>query len=255
MGVKKIRNEFHEYAKGLERIKRDVGKIILKANSQTTVEDRLEDIIPCLKRILEQVVYGCLVIQIPVYGKVVSARRWQNKKASELVKMIELGFYPTPNPDKAGPYIKVTKSVRDGDALTREQWLTAWDFANQIQHVQNPASPKRKPNAKKSLDDALKWTQRTINLLSFHYMITNDQIFSGQVTMQPASPLGPSAQVAVFQRVTPWSPVQRLPDGSRLTLQRNENGDWKDVQDPKEGAIAVMPFHGIYTHRGLARQT
>ena len=145
MGKKRVHPEFHEYVKGLERIKSDVEKIRRIVESEANVEDRLEDVIPCLKRILERIVYGCLVIQIPVYGKRTSAKRWRNKKASELVREVNPEFYPSPNLDRGVPYIKIANGVRDCDALTKEQWLTAWDFVNQIQHVQNPASDKRKP--------------------------------------------------------------------------------------------------------------
>ena len=75
MGEKRVHPEFHEYVKGLERIKLDVEKFRRIAELEANLEDRLEDLIPCLKRILERIVYGCLVIQIPVYGKKTSARR------------------------------------------------------------------------------------------------------------------------------------------------------------------------------------
>ena len=80
-----IRREFHSYAKTLERTEKDVMKIAQIAAFQASAEDHLDDIAPCLKRILERIVYGCLEIQIPVYGKRASARRWQSKKASDLV--------------------------------------------------------------------------------------------------------------------------------------------------------------------------
>ena len=84
-----IRREFHSYARTLAKNKRDVRKIVQVATLQMSTEDRLDDIVPCLKRILERVVYGCLEIQIPVYGKRVSARRWQNKKARELARIFQ----------------------------------------------------------------------------------------------------------------------------------------------------------------------
>ena len=251
MPAMKPRAEFHEYARGLQKIKRDVNKIVQFSRSQTSPEERLEDVIPCLKRILERIVYGCLEIQIPVYGKRTSIRRWRNKKASQLVKEVEPQFYPSPNPDRGGPYIKVSKSVSNSDVLTQQQWLTAWDFVNRIQHVQNPASTKQKPDPQKALDDVLKWTQRAINLLSHHSIITTDTAFFGEAVMHPPNP-NSNPQVRVLERMESWETTHRLPDGSTLTLQqRNDNGEWKDVQDPEQGAIATGRLHGIYTHRGF----
>ncbi len=157
--------EFHSYAKLLEKTKRDVEKIIHTAALQIPGEDRLDDIAPCLKRILERITYGCLELQIPIHGKKTSTRRWQKSKARDLISKVDTKFYPHPNLDRGGPYIKITSAVQDSDSLTQEQWLTAWDFVNQIQHVQNPASERRKPEPQMALDDALKWTQRVINLL------------------------------------------------------------------------------------------
>ena len=249
MGKKRVHPEFHEYVKGLERIKSDVEKFGRIVKSEANVEDRLEDVIPCLKRILERIVYGCLVIQIPVYGKTTSAKRWRNKKASELVREVDPEFYPCPNLDRGVPYVKIANGVRDCNALTKEQWLTAWDFVNQIQHVQNPASDKRKPAAHKSHDSALKWTQRAVNLLSHHSIITTDTAFFGQATMHPASR---DVQVVVMERVESWSPVHRLANGNTVTLQRrNDDGRWRDIQDPKEGAISFLHSHGVYTRRGF----
>ena len=68
MAARHVRGEFHDYAKELEKVKRDVEKTLRIARSQAIVDDQLEDIIPCLKRILERIVYGCMVVQIPVYG-------------------------------------------------------------------------------------------------------------------------------------------------------------------------------------------
>ncbi len=245
-----IRNEFHAYAKSLARIKQDVRKIAEVATSQASTEDRLDDVVPRLKRILERIVYGCLEIQIPVYGKTVSMRRWQNKKASELVKMVNPRFYPSPNPDRGKPYIKIAPSVRDTDALTQEQWLTAWDFVNRIQHVQNPASSRSKPDPRKALDDALKWTQRAINLLSHHTVITTDTAFFGKVTMHPLDP-NQNVQVAVLERVTSWSTSHNFSDGTTVKLRRQDNGEWRDIEDPHEGALALQRLHGIYTPRGF----
>ncbi len=248
-----IRREFHAYAKGLAKTKRDVIKIAEVAESNAPAEDRVDDIVPCLKRILERIVYGCLEVQIPVYGRTVSTRRWQNKKASELVRMLNPKFYPSPNLDRGRPYIKIYPSVRDSDALTQEQWLTAWDFVNRIQHVQNPASSRSKPDPQNALNDALKWTQRAINLLSFHTVITTDTAFFGQVTMHPPH-ANRDVQVEVLERVTSWSTSHSLPDGSSSTLQRrNDNGEWQDVENPEEGALAFLRLHGIYTRRGFFR--
>lgn len=247
-----IRREFHAYAKGLAKTKRDVRKIAQIAASQAPIEDRLDDIVPCLKRILERIVYGCLEIQIPVYGKTVSARRWQSKKASELVKMVDPTFFPSPNPNRGRPFIKIAQSVRDSDALTQEQWLTAWNFVNRIQHVQNPASSKSKPDPQTALEDALKWTQRAINLLSCHSVITTDTAFFGEATMHPAH-ANQDAQVAVLERVTSWSASQNLPDGTSVRLQRQDSGEWRDVENPVDGALSFLRLHGIYTQRGFQR--
>ncbi|MDE0148179.1 MAG: hypothetical protein OYG32_11000 [Rhodospirillaceae bacterium] len=247
-----IRREFHSYARTLARTKRDVRKIVQVATSQMSTEDRLDDIVPCLKRILERIVYGCLEIQIPVYGKRVSARRWQNKKASELVKMVDPKFYPSPNPDRGGPYIKIAPTVQDSDALTQEQWLTAWNFVNQIQHVQNPASNRRKPDPQMALDDALKWTQRAVNLLSHHSVMTTDTAFFGHVTMHPPHP-NQDVQVEVMERVTSWSESHNFPSGASLKLQIQDKGEWRDVEDPQEGALSLACRHGIYTPHGFQR--
>ena len=247
----KPRAEFHEYAKGLQNIKRDVNKIVRFARSEASQEERLEDIIPCLKRILERIVYGCLEIQIPVYGKKTSIRRWRNKKTSELVREVDPKFYPSPNPDRGAPYIRIAKSVRDTDTLTQQKWLTAWDFANQIQHVQNPASTKQKPDATKALNDALKWTQRAVNLLSYHSVMTTNTVLFGEIIMHPQHP-NQDPQVQVLERIGPWKVAHRLPDGATVTIQHKENGEWKDVQNPeKGGAISFLQLHGIYTHRGF----
>ncbi len=254
MAVKRgILPEFHSYAKRLEETKRDVGKIAHTAASQASAEDRLDDIVPCLKRILEQIVYGCLELQIPVYGKSVSTIRWQKSKASDLVrKKVNPKFYPDPNPDRGGPYIKFTPAVRDSDALTQEQWLTAWDFVNRIQHVQNPASEKRKPDPQKALEDALKWTQRAVNLLSYHTVIASNTAFFAHATMHPQP--GHDAEVAVMERVTPWSTGQKLPDGVSVNLQvRDGEGGWRGVEDPEEAAVSLGRLHGIYTRRGFFR--
>ena len=248
-----IRREFHAYAKGLAKTKRDVRKIAEVAESNAPAEDRVDDIVPCLKRILERIVYGCLEVQIPVFGRTVSTRRWQNKKARELVRMVDPKFYPSPNPDRGRPYIKIDPSVRDSDALTQEQWLTAWDFANRMQHVQNPASSRSKPDPQNALSHALKWTQRAINLLSFHTVITTDSAFFGQVTMHPPH-ANQDVQVEVLERVTSWSTSFSLPDGNTLKIQRqNNNGEWRDVEDLSAGVLAVIRLHGIYTQRGFFR--
>ena len=231
MAARHVHGEFYEYAKELEKVKRDVEKTLRIAGSQAIVDDQLEDIIPCLKRILERIVYGCMVVQIPVYGRKASARRWKNKKASELIREVNTEFYPCPNLERGSPYVNITNGVRECDALTKEQWLTAWNFVNQIQHVQNPASDRRKPDAQKSLDSALKWTQRAVNLLSHHSIITTDTAFFGQVTMHPAHP-DSSVQVEVVERIESWSPVHHLPDGRTISLQRrNGDGSWQDIQD------------------------
>ena len=249
MAIKRIHAEFEEYVRGLERIKRDVEKIQTIKNSKDTQEDKLEDIIPSLKRILERIVYGCLGVQIPVYGKTASNRRWRNKKASQLIKEVDPEFYPSPNLDRGGPYTKITRGVQDSDALTKDQWITAWDFVNQVQHVQNPASEKRKPDVRKSLENALKWTQRAINLLSHHSIITTDTRFFGEVALGAA---GQDAQVVVMERVESWATRHHRPDGSTVSLQRrDEDGVWRDVQDPKEGAISFVQPHGVYTRRGF----
>ncbi|MCY4300290.1 MAG: hypothetical protein OXC68_00940 [Aestuariivita sp.] len=73
MAIKKtILWEFHSYAKLLNKTKKDIEKIINAASSQLSAEERIEDIVPRLKRILERIVYGCLEVQIPIYGKKVS---------------------------------------------------------------------------------------------------------------------------------------------------------------------------------------
>ena len=65
----------------------------------------------------------------------------------ELVKMVDEGRGFCPNPEPNGIlYVKISKSLRDGDVLTEERWFTAMNFVNQIQHVQNPASNRRKPD-------------------------------------------------------------------------------------------------------------
>ena len=247
-----IRREFHAYAKGLAKTKRDVRKIVEVAESDAPAEDRVDDIVPCLKRILERIVYGCLEIQIPIYGRTVSTRRWQNKKARELVRMVNPKFYPSANLDRGSPYIKIDPSVRDSDALTQEQWLTAWNFVNRMQHVQNPASSRSKPDPQNALNDALKWTQRAINLLSFHTVITTDAAFFGEVSMYPPH-ANQDVQVAVMERVTWWSTSHSLPDGTSHKLQRRNDGEWQDVEDPQEGALAFVRLHGIYTQRGFFR--
>ena len=132
MGKKRMHPEFHEYVKGLERIKSDVEKIDRIVKSEANLEDRLEDVIPCLKRILERIVYGCLAIQIPVYGKTTSAKRWRNKKASELVREVNPEFYPCPNLDRGVPYIKIANGVRDCAAPLS-------DCAGQCSDVEAPA--------------------------------------------------------------------------------------------------------------------
>ncbi|MCY4328371.1 MAG: hypothetical protein OXC53_12440 [Rhodobacteraceae bacterium] len=246
----RILPEFHSYAKRLEKIKRDVKKIIRIAALQTPAEDRLDDIAPCLKRILEQIVYGCLEVQIPVHGKRVSTLRWQKSKASDLVKKVNPKFYPNPLPDRGGPYVKITSAVQDSDALTQEKWLTAWAFVNQIQHVQNPASERHKPDPQKALDDTLKWTQRAINLLSYHSVIATNTAFFVYVILHPQS--GHDAQVEVMERVTSWSPAHKLPNGGAVKLQtQGADGEWHGIKDPKEGEIAFMRLHGIYTHHGF----
>ena len=252
MTVKRgIRPEFHSYAKTMARTKKDVIKIAQVSVSQASEEDRLDDIVPCLKRILERIVYGCLEIQIPVYGKRVSTRRWQNKKASDLVKIVDPKFYPSPDLDRGGPFIKIAPTVRESDALTQEQWLTAWNFVNRIQHVQNPASSRRKPDSKTGLGDALKWTQRAINLLSHHSVIATDTSFFSHVTMHPPYP-NQEVQVAVLERVGPWSASHGFPDGTTVNLQIQDRGEWRDVENLQEGgALCVVRQHGIYTRHGF----
>ena len=246
--TKKIRAEFHEYAKRLQKIKRDVEKIMRSAAATMTEEDQLEEIIPCLKRILEQIVYGCLAVQIPVYGKS-SVSRWGKKKPIELVKMVDegRGFYPNPEPGGT-PYVKIAKSLRDGDVLTKERWFTGMNFVNQVQHVQNPASNRRKPDTMKALADALKWTQRAINLLSCHTIMTEDTRFFGRAIMHTHT--DSRAQVLVYELDKPWSPVYNLPDGGMVELvRRDANGEYQRIQAPEgEAGVTVMWLHGIYTH-------
>jgi len=242
--------EFCLYAKCLEKIKRDVKKVICIAARPTSAEDRLDDIAPCIKRVLEQIVYGILGIQIPVYGRKDSVRRWQKSKAIELVKKVDPKFYPDPHPDRGKPYVKITQVVQDSDALTQEQWLTAWAFVNRIQHVQNPASERRKPDPQTALDDALKWTQRVVNLLSYHTVIAANTAFFAHVIMHPQPSY--DAQVQVIKRVSAWSPAHHLPNGGSVKLQfQSKEGEWYDVEDPEEGGIALMELQGIYTHRGF----
>jgi len=125
----------------------------------------------------------------------------------------------------------------------------AWGFVNRIQHVRNPASGRRKPDPRKALDDALKWTQRATNLLSHHSVIITDTAFLGRVTMHPAHP-GHDVQVEVMERVTSRSESHDFPGGASVKLQIQEQGEWRDVEDPREGALSFVRRHGIYTqHR------
>jgi len=245
-------SEFYSYVKLLEETKRDVEKIIHATALQAPTEDRLQDMVPRLKRILERIVYGCLAAQIPVYGKKTATRRWQKSKPNELVKKVDPRFYPNPTPDRGGPYIQITPEIQDSDALTQEQWLTAWNFVNQIQHVQNPTSEKHKPDPEKALNDALKWTQRIVNLLSHHTVIATDSSFFVHATMH--SSLNGDALVEIMESTTDWLPSQKYPDGTSVTLQiKDENDQWKDVEDPEEGGICLMRLHGLYTRRGFLK--
>lgn len=226
--------------------------IVDTIESSMPAEDRLDIAVPCFRKILEHIVLGCLEVQIPIYGRKTSTSRWHKSKASELVKKVNPKFYPNPTPDFGEPYARITPEIRDCDALTQEQWLTAWDFANQIVHVQNPVSEKRRTDTQKSLQETLKWTQRIINLLSCHTIIPTNTEFYVHVFMEPKECSG--AEVHVMERETEWAASHRLPNGGRIQMQlKNEDGEWHDTTDSETAALAFVRLHGIYTSRGFFR--
>lgn len=155
---RKTPTEFRSYAERLEQIKKDIEEISVLAKTQAPTENQINQAVFRLKRVLEHIVYGSLEVQIPVIGKKIATRRWQKSKAIELIKKVKPDFYPQPLPNGRGPYVKVTNEIRDSEALTWKQWLTSWDFVNQIQHVQNPTSEKSKPGPLRIQNDILKWT-------------------------------------------------------------------------------------------------
>ena len=243
--------EFQRYAKEMERIK----KIILKVHKAPAPHDPEDIGAQALKirRILEAIVNACLIVQMG-FGDRKYLRRfatWSRKRV--LTDRVDGNHYPYIPPHETCvdvrrrevPALVVAPSVARNEYLTRERWITVWGACSALVHEERPGSTKPKPPYDTFGTDSRIWLQWIINLLSVHAIPAKDLNYIALVVLHDANTK--STLLRVRKRTTPWQPTVRLDDGRPVSLQKNIEGEWQDVTDPTEGAIALVKTLGYYT--------
>ena len=240
--------EFQVYAGLMERIK----KIVLKVVNEPVPEDP-EDIgaqAQKIRRVLEVIVNSCLAVQMAL-GDTRRLRRFANVSRAEVLKdRVDGDHYPSVAdvPRKLGrPALVAAPEVARGDYLTRDRWFTVWNACGTLVHEERPGSTKSKPRYDTYGQDSRVWLQWIINLLSVHRIVTKDLQYQALVMLHDAKVNG--TLLSVGKRVTPWQTSVQMEDGSVGTLQMDVDGEWQDVTDPKQGAIALVETIGYYTAR------
>ena len=234
------------YAKLMERIKR----IVLKVANEPIPRDP-EDIgaqAQKIRRVLEAIVNACLAVQMAV-GDTKRLRRFANVSRAEVLKdRVDGDHYPSVGevPSKLGkPALVVAPKVARDEYLSRDRWFTVWNACGTLVHEERPGSTKSKPRYETYDQDSKMWLQWIVNLLSLHSIVTKDLGYHALVSLHDAKVNGTLLRVG--KRVTPWQTQVQLEDGNVGALQFNVEGEWQDVTDPNQGAIAFVETIGYYT--------
>ena len=237
--------EFQVYAGLMERIK----KIILKVTEEPIPTDS-EDIgaqAQKIRRVLEIIVDACITAQMAV-GDGKRLRRFANMSRAKVLKdRVDGNHYPAVGDvDKLGkPALVVAANVPRNEYLTRDRWFTVWYTCGGLVHEERPGSTKPKPRYDTYDQNSRIWLQWIINLLTLHNMFTKDMEYLAQVSLHDARVNG--TLLAVSKRITPWQTAVQHEDGSVASVQINVDGEWQNVTDPEQGAIALMETIGYYT--------
>ena len=236
--------EFQVYASLMERIK----KIVLKVAKEPIPTDS-EDIgaqAQKIRRVLEIIVNSCVAVQMEI-GDTRRFLGFSNMSRAEVLKdRVDGDYYPAVgDEDKLErPALVVAPNVPRDEYLTRDRWFTVWNACGRLIHEERPGSTKPKPRYDTYHQDSRIWLQWIINLLTLHTVFTKDMEYYASVSLHDASVNG--TLLTVRKRITPWETTVKLKDGS-ATLQRSVDGEWQDVLDPAQGAIALMETVGYYT--------
>ena len=238
--------EFQVYAKQMERTKR----IILKVAKEPIPRDP-EDIgaqAQKIRRVLEAIVNACLAVQMAL-GDSRRLHRFVNVSRAEVLKdRVDGDHYPCAG-DLTGrlgrPALVVAPSVARDEYLTRDRWFTVWNACGALVHEERPGSTRSKPRYDTYGHDSRIWLQWIINLLSVHLMVTKDLEYQALVLLHDAKANG--TLLSVIKRATPWEPKVQLESVGPLQLRRKVDGEWQNVTDPSQGAIAIMKAIGYYT--------
>lgn len=240
--------EFQVYAKLMERIK----KIILKVAKEPIPRDP-EDIgaqAQKIRRVLEAIVNACLAVQMGLGGTKRLHRFVNVSRADVLKDRVDGDHYPSIGDLTnrfGGPALVVAPSVARDEYLTRDRWFTVWNACGTLVHEERPGSTRPRPCYETYGQDSRIWLQWIINLLSVHLIVTKDLKYQALVLLHDANVS--STLLSVGKRVTPWRTEVQLEDGSVRALQMNVDGEWQNVADPNQGAIALMETIGYYTAR------
>ena len=78
-------------------------------------------------------------------------------------------------------------------------------------------------------------------------MFTKDLEYQALVCLHDAKVNG--TLISVSKRITARQTAVQLEDGGVGALQVRGDGEWQNVTDPNEGAIALMETFGYYTAR------
>jgi hypothetical protein len=87
------------------------------------------------------------------------------------IEKINPNFYPTPMKPISEPHAQadaepINVDSVDGDHLTKEEFIEAYDTCSELLHAENPFAP---PKDLEGIQGKFKgWLQKTVNLLSFH---------------------------------------------------------------------------------------
>lgn len=243
--------EFLVYAEQMERIK----KIILKVAREPVPQDP-EDIgsqAQKIRRVLEVIVNACFAVQMEL-GDKKRLRKFANLSRAEVLKdRVDGDHYPSiaDVPSKLGrPALVVAPEVARDEYLTRDRWFTVWNACGTLVHEERPGSTKSKPRYDTYGRNSRVWLQWIINLLSLHRMFTKDLQYQAFISLHDAKVNG--TLLSVGKRVTPWQTAVQLEDGGGATLQVNVDGEWQNVTDPTQGAIALVETIGYYTARSYS---
>ena len=239
--------EFLVYAKLMERIKR----IILKVAKEPIPKDPEDVGAQKIRRVLEVIVNACLAVQMAL-DDTRRLRRFANVSRADVLKdRVDGDHYPSIGDltDRLGkPALVVAPRVPRDEYLTRDRWFTVWNMCGALVHEERPGSTKPKPRYNAYGQDSRVWLQWIINLLTLHSVVTEDLEYHALVSLHDARANG--TLLSVGKRMTAWQTGVQLEDGSVGTLQMNIDGEWQDVTDPNQGAIALVETIGYYTARG-----